>query len=512
MRKIILFALTIIASLSGFSQSVTILPTSTLGGAGSSQWTTAGNNIHYGVGNTNNVGIGIANPVFPLVVRSNGGDSNQPVFLIERANNLTPNQGFVKFGGTVGSPTPLSTGEMGLIIFGGSTSNDFDNWGIGSSIRAVAKGTFSNTSTPGQLEFATTPTGSNSTLLTRMTINEEGKIGINNNTPIAQLDLRYDGSSFHSVHNPMLNIKGPTSNPVYVRYSNSLTTNFSILQEASPGIGLNSTNIRWRWYDNASPSQGTTMFEWVNSSFNVTGALNATGNASIGGNISATGTSALTGKVTVGSSTATTAGIEIRSQTSTDANPDVYFKGTNNVLRFGNNVDGTSLVQTSLSNNTPNSASIAWKHISNANPAVVTPMMSLQGDGDLTVNGFTQLGADATTITAGVTRSSPAMKTILLTGNIAAGATVYTTSVPHGLNAAKIVEVKVLVSGLNNFIVSENYVDNRTTAQGAISGYQFATFTDATNVYILRHQTNGSNINNANGLISTYRILITYIQ
>jgi predicted RNA-binding protein len=67
------------------------------------------------------------------------------------------------------------------------------------------------------------------------------------------------------------------------------------------------------------------------------------------------------------------------------------------------------------------------------------------------------------------------------------------------------------VSGLNNFIVGEDFVDNRTAAQGAINGYQFTTFTDATNVYILRHQTNGGNISNAGGLVSTYRILVTYI-
>lgn len=323
---------------------------------------------------------------------------------------------------------------------------------------------------------------------------------------IEVLRLSTQGSS--SLANPLFNSLG--ANSVFFRYGTPGSAS-AIFQESTTGLSFGTSSINWRYADNANPQGITNMFGYGSNTFSITGALNATGNASIGGNLSATGTSALTGKVTVGSSTATTAGVEIRSQTSTDANPDVYFKGTNNVLRFGNNVDGTSIIQTTTSNNTPNSATLAWKHITNAATPVATPMMTLQGDGDLTVNGFTQLGADATTTTAGVTRSSPAMKTILLTGNIVAGATVYTTSVPHGLTASKIVEVKVLVSGLNNFIVGEDFVDNRTVAQGAISGYQFTTFTDATNVYILRHQTNGNNINNANGLVSTFRILITYI-
>jgi hypothetical protein len=335
----------------------------------------------------------------------------------------------------------------------------------------------------------------------------QANTGLPNGIEILRMTMQNNAPTFSS---PTVDIVGANSS--MFRYRN-VSGSFSLTQESATGFSIAASSMVWKYYDGSPTTISTNLFGYGSSNFNVyTGGLNvAAGNATIGGNFSATGTSGLTGKVTVGSSTATTAGVEIRSQTSTDANPDIYFKGTNNVLRFGNNVDGTSLVQTSLSNNTPTSASIAWKHISNANPAVSTPMMSLQGDGDLTVNGFTQLGADATTTTAGVTRSSPAMKTILLTGNIAAGATVYTTTVPHGLTAAKIVEVKVLVSGLSNFIVSDDFVDNRTVAQGAISGYQFATFTDATNVYILRHQTNGSNINNANGLVSTFRILITYI-
>lgn len=510
MKKIVLSLVLLNSTIIGFSQSVTILPTSSFGG-GSSQWTTVGNNIHYGAGGQGNVGIGTSTPFYPLVVRQNGGGNDQAVFSIERLNNNTPYQSFVKFGGTTANPQPVTPGELGIIAFSGSTSAGTSNWSLGASIRAVARGIFSSTNSPGQLEFSTTPASSTLGPQVRMTINEEGKIGINNNTPISQLDLRYDGSSTYGVHNPMLNIKGPDNLVVHTRYSNSSTTNFSILQEVTPNTILGNSSIRWRWYDNAVPSVGTTMFQWANNSFDVTGALTTTGNATINGNGTTLGTSSLRGKVTVGSTTTTGNGLEIQSSSSSMASPDIYIRSLSPVIRYGTTAGTLGMMQSVTNSAVPGSALMSWSYLDNSTPTVQTTMMTLDGEGDLTVNGFTKLGSDPTTTTAGVTRSSPAMKTILLTGNIAAGATVYTTTVPHGLNASKIVEVKVLVSGLNNFIVDKDFVDNRTAAQGAISGYQFTTFTDATNVYILRHQTNGNNINNANGLVSTYRIMITYV-
>lgn len=501
MKKIFITLSIITTSLSVFSQSVTILPTSTLGGTGSSQWTTVGTNISYGDGFNNNVGIGTSNPLYPLVVRQNNGVSNQPAFLIERTNSRTPNQGFVKFGGTTANPQPVTPGELGIITFSGSTSAGFSDWGLGASIRAVARGIYSNMNMPGQLEFSTTPASNPSGPQIRMTINEEGKIGINNNTPISQLDLRYDGLSTYGVHNPMLNIKGPDNMVVHTRYSNSATTNFSVLQEVTPNTALNNSSIRWRWYDNAVPSVGTTMFQWANNSFDITGALSTTGNASIGGTNTTLGTSSLRGKVTIGSTIAASAGLEIQSNSTLVASPDIYLKSNNNIIRYGNVTGNAGMMQSVINSATPGSASMSWVHLDNATTPTQTTMMTLDGEGDLTTAGFTKLGGFGTDV--------PAIKTKLLTGNIALNTSGTTTAVAHGLTSSKIIEVKVLVSGLNNVVVSENFVDNRTT--GAITGYQFSTFTDPTNIYITRHSTNGANIGNGGGLVSTYRIFITYI-
>jgi hypothetical protein len=100
------------------------------------------------------------------------------------------------------------------------------------------------------------------------------------------------------------------------------------------------------------------------------------------------------------------------------------------------------------------------------------------------------------------------MKTVLLTGNLAAASS-QTTTVVHGLSWNKIVDVKVLVTGLSNITVRENFVDLRTT--GGITGYQFSTLTDPTSILITRSSTNSVNITPALGLVPTYRILISYV-
>ena len=330
------------------------------------------------------------------------------------------------------------------------------------------------------------------------TINAAGLIAANQGyNGIEVLNITAVGSH-GTLARPLINADG--GGTTFFRFGRP-QGNWAISEEVVTTFNQSTSSVNWRYNDNASPQAATHLFGYSANAFNVTGALNATGNGTVGGNLAVTGTGTIGGKTIVGSSTATTAGMEIRSSTGTDANPDIYFKGTNNVLRYGNNTDGTSIVQTSISNNTPSAASLSWKHLTNAATPAATPMMSIDGEGDLTVNGFTKLGGTATDV--------PAIKTKLLTGNIAANSSGLTTTVAHGLNSGKIVDVKVLVSGLSFIVVSENFVDFRST--GSISGYQFSTFTDGTNIYITRSSTNGANIGNGGGLTSTYRILITYI-
>lgn len=185
------------------------------------------------------------------------------------------------------------------------------------------------------------------------------------------------------------------------------------------------------------------------------------------------------------------------------------------VLRFGLTSSSASVFQQSNTGVNLASSSISWGYQSHLNAAITTSLFGYNGSnntfsviGNLDAGGFTKLGNEAPNVLLGVTRSTPAIQTRLLTGNIAATNT-QTTIIAHGLTWNKIIDVKVLVSGLGNITVAENYVDLSTT--GPRTGYQFSTFTDPTNIYITRSSSNSANITPAAGLVPTYRILITYI-
>jgi hypothetical protein len=148
----------------------------------------------------------------------------------------------------------------------------------------------------------------------------------------------------------------------------------------------------------------------------------------------------------------------------------------------------------------------------------------------VTIGGFTKLGNEATTTTAGVVRSTPAIKTLMLTGSINVALATetsasLTTTIPHGLNGDKILSVSVflkplVLSGNVNFelLVAPNFTDNRPSP-GGTNGLQFTFMIGATNIDIIRNNGNsgllartaisGSNIP-AYG--SPYKILITYME
>ncbi|MFN3850937.1 MAG: hypothetical protein ACK4NY_15995 [Spirosomataceae bacterium] len=189
----------------------------------------------------------------------------------------------------------------------------------------------------------------------------------------------------------------------------------------------------------------------------------------------------------------------------------------NTFVRFGHPQGSMAIMQESTTGFNLNGTSINWRYYDNSNPQVTTNLFGYTGSTNtFTLNSFTKLGDEATTTTAGVTRSSPAIKTLLLTGSLTPGSNPETnasllTTVPHGLNYSKIIEIKVLVNGIGingGFLVEPNFVDSR----GAVTGLQYTTYNDGNNVYIIRNGTNSNNIRPvAGGTTATYRIFITYI-
>ncbi|WP_064198105.1 MULTISPECIES: hypothetical protein [Emticicia] len=189
----------------------------------------------------------------------------------------------------------------------------------------------------------------------------------------------------------------------------------------------------------------------------------------------------------------------------------------NTFVRFGHPQGNYAIMQESTTGFSVNGTSINWRYYDNANPQVITNLFGYTGSTNtFTHNSFTKLGDEATTTTAGVTKSSPAIKTLLLTGSLTPGSSPETnasllTTVPHGLNYSKIIETKVLVNGVGmngGFLVEPNFVDSR----GVVTGLQYTTYNDGNNVYIIRNGTNSTNIRPVAGATTaTYRILITYI-
>jgi hypothetical protein len=174
--------------------------------------------------------------------------------------------------------------------------------------------------------------------------------------------------------------------------------------------------------------------------------------------------------------------------------PTLHIRGSSTThIRYSRNNAtngaGVGILQTNTNgNNAPANASISWTHYDDTvNPILQTPMMSVTGQGNLTVNGFTKLGGTATDV--------PAIKQKIFTGTTSSSN--LTTTVTHGLDATKIVGFQVIILGgtSSNIYVSDN---NQGT------GLTFASSYDATDFYITR-SSNGTQL-----VGKQYKVLVTY--
>jgi hypothetical protein len=148
----------------------------------------------------------------------------------------------------------------------------------------------------------------------------------------------------------------------------------------------------------------------------------------------------------------------------------------------------------------------------------------------VTVGGFTKLGNEATTTTAGVVRSTPAIKTLMLTGSINVALATetsasLTTTVPHGLNGDKILSVSIvlkplILNGNANFdlFVTPNFTDNRPSP-GGTNGLEFVYMIGPTNIDIIRNNGNSGKLartaiagTNIPAYGAPYKMLITYME
>ena len=289
----------------------------------------------------------------------------------------------------------------------------------------------------------------------------------------------------------------------------------------SPGLVVNSPTAGTSGLRFSNLNSGTT----VSTTPTKVLSLDASGNVILG-NAASGGTSLWTLNATtnrIEASSGVPNGIEasrFTSQASSSlASPLINsIGGTSTFFRYGRPSSIAAIVQESTTGFTQATSSINWKFADESSPQVVNTLFDYSA-GTFTVNGFTKLGDEATTTTSGVTKSSPAIKTILLTGTLTSAsnpetAASLTTTVAHGLTYSKIVDVKVLVlsTSINGGrLVAESFTDNRPS--GTITGYEFSTITDGNNVYIIRTNGNSANIgpNVGASVTANYKILISYI-
>ncbi|WP_064198107.1 MULTISPECIES: hypothetical protein [Emticicia] len=193
------------------------------------------------------------------------------------------------------------------------------------------------------------------------------------------------------------------------------------------------------------------------------------------------------GNVIIGS-VATNRFLQIQNQSNLATSLELLALSTTNQMRFTSINPSASFNQKFVGGSTAATSTLSWNHVDLNNNQAETPLMSVQGNGNFTVNGFSKFG--------GSTSAFPAMKTMMLTGTTAASG--LTTTVVHGLTASKIIGFQVIVAGgvSSDIYVPSNHPD---------PGMTFFSAYDAGSFYITRSSSNGSQL-----ISKPYKILITY--
>jgi hypothetical protein len=159
-----------------------------------------------------NVGIGITNPADKLHVQGLGNfvaDSNRNMDLTAYIDSSSDGAGFItRFGrGTEASPQAVQSGD---VIFGiysrGRHESAFSTNNVG-AIRIRASENFTSLANGTLIDFATTTNGSTSRT-TRMTIGNDGNVGIGRTNPQAKLHV--NGGSANGVNPLTLDSDGIT--------------------------------------------------------------------------------------------------------------------------------------------------------------------------------------------------------------------------------------------------------------------------------------------------------------
>ncbi len=356
-----------------------------------------------------------------------------------------------RFNGTYNARTSVTDNQQLLKLGAGGAYNTawLDSRGY---IKFLAAQNWSLLNYGTKIIFGTTPNGTFEPA-ERMTINHDGKVGIGTSNPLSNLQIH----------------EGTTS---FIQAMQITTDATGALATDGLGISIYSSS------DIFVPRAARIM-------------NNENGQLILGANSLNVMRITPTGNVGINSAFAPSARFQVYHDTENDAtkphiNLVTAVDANNGMIKMTNVLNNRYFGQYfNLNSATPANNFVSFDYNG------TTPILDMQGNGNIQHSGFTKLGADAPKIK---------MKTLTLATSGTIGGDTFTA---HGLDATKIISYDALVDVGGTVLVKEGI----STTSGFNAGREFSTEINTVNIRVHNHPTNSGNI-----LSKTVKVVITYTE
>jgi DNA-binding transcriptional MerR regulator len=178
------------------------------------------------------VGIGTTNPTANLDI---AGDSTTMARLTTYSDSLNPRYDARRARGTASSPQAVQSGNAILDIAG--SIYDGTQFTLSAGIQMLADGAVSTDVAPARIVFRTRPSDS-LYRQERMRITSGGNVGINNDTPLALLDLRVPSTTYNGeIGSLRLSLAADTTERLAIGWDDTLnTTGAAYFQAVDSGV------------------------------------------------------------------------------------------------------------------------------------------------------------------------------------------------------------------------------------------------------------------------------------
>ena len=177
--------------------------------------------------------------------------------------------------------------------------------------------------------------------------------------------------------------------------------------------------------------------------------------------------------------------LQIQNQSDLATSLELLARSSTNQMRFTSLNPSASINQKFVGSSTATASTFSWNRVDLNNNNTETPLMSVQGNGNFTVNGFSKFGANA-----------PSIKTATVVLTTASVGNNTIVALPSGVTASKIISIEGVVRW-DNRVYPLNF---------SVSTLQVSAFTVGTDLYVLTG-TNSTNLANRSATI-----YITYTE